>query len=190
MWIIICFCIWSKCLYKNQIHPIAAFIFRAWKVKGKGHLVQFISRVRVLYDDQHMLEMLSYAPCSGTPSSPGWSTAWRSPWARVSRPALRPGQEPEDHRSWRDTRRNTRSSPPQQTSAGGPEPELRPETRRRTASRPDTHTQTDLAWFCSAFLFVWQKVQKKEIMPEFSNNMREVNDHYFSTNKAEKRYLH
>lgn len=40
MWIIICSCIWSKCLYKNLMHPIETFILRAWKVKEKGHLVQ------------------------------------------------------------------------------------------------------------------------------------------------------
>ncbi len=152
MWIIICSCIWSKCLYKNLMHPIETFILRAWKVKEKGHLVQetltnvlsglsfkeyecfmmFSTCLRCF--DTHLAQVL---PRHLNEVRHGEVHQAVSPGQ-----LLKPRQEPEDHRSWRDTRRNTRASPPQQTSSGDPEPERRPETRPRTASRPDGQTES------------------------------------------------
>lgn len=83
----------------------------------------------------------SHSPYSSTPSWPGWSTAWRSPWCCASKQSPGPRRAAAGHSRWRGRRRSTLSCPPEGTTGGAPPPAQCPWTRTRTAWHPGLPVQ-------------------------------------------------
>lgn len=103
------------------------------------HMVSVLPHYTVVMWDYRAAEC-GGSPCWGTPSWPGWSRAWRSPWCCASRLSPAPHRASGGHSKWRDRRRSTPSSPPVGTTAAALRPALCPSTLMHTAWHPAEHT--------------------------------------------------